>query len=239
MNRNEQHFYNDVKRGATALEKIANLLEGNLHLFNPGRDTDLFESDDSDSYDASSDHSESSLKDMIADIASPHDRANGLAEHIEKEFPLGYENLIKEASSSVDRLKEVNESLDSFFSIRPEGEDFVDGKDIEPKLLQGEITQLMLQFVAENPGCRYTDINRFNHVNIHGNETFDTYEQRGRFAHHCKNLRSPSTRRCKVKYYTGEGMLYNKKLAQPFAYRQWIEKDADTGGYYYRDNNNC
>ena len=104
----------------------------------------------------------------------------------------------------------------------------------------------MLQFVAENPGCRYTDINRFNHVNIHGNETFDTYEHRGRFAHHCKNLRSPSTRRCKVKYYKGEGMLYNKKLAQPFAYRQWIEKDADTGGYYYRDNshlnrdnNNC
>ena len=159
-----------------------------------------------------------------------HDNAESLNKNQEESYVRdgngGWKDLEDEARESVDRFKVINDSLDSFFSVKKKKH--VQSMPSTPRnyhnYLYGEITQLMLAYVRLNPGCRYTDINRFKQEFIMGS-TWDAVSCRGNFSHHCENLREPKVRRC--------DKILKEDLTDGVR-EQWIEK-VD-GLYYYREN---
>jgi len=218
MNRNEQKFYHDVNRIADSLESIAKSLQTpNM----PFPDGSFFNTSDSDSYNDSSEPTKSSLKDLIN-------------EQLEDANP--FDDLIKEQTKRVDRLQTINDSLDSFFSIRkPLYSKSMNltklqkkswRTDGSPRWSHGELTQYMLHFVKENPGCTYTDMNKFYLCFIGGLTSYDSVRDRGgSFPHHYKSLITSKTRRC------AQSVKDHFEINDVTS--QWIEKRS--GRYYYCD----
>ena len=216
MNRNEQKFYFDINRIADALESIAKKMNEEPKL--PFGDGSFFTTKNMGSYDDSGESTRSSLKDLI-------DEGDELDEQL-FDTPLSHE----------ERMQKINDSLDSFLSIRKplysrsmnlsklqKKSWRVDGS---PRWSYGEITQYMLCFVKENPGCTYTDMNKFYLCFIGGLENYDPVRDRGgSFPHHYQSLVSMKKRR------------FSKEVENHFELQnvmeQWIEKEDDGTYKYY------
>jgi len=218
MNRNEQKFYHDVNRIADSLESIAKSLQKpNL----PEMPDSFFKTDGQATYDASRNYSESTLKDLIEDG---------------EEETNPFDDIIDEVTERTGRLQKINESLDSFFSIRKplysrsmnltklQKKSWRD--DGSPRWSYGEMTQYMLHFVKENPGCTYTDMNKFYLCCIGGLTSYDSVRDRGgSFPHHYQSLVSMKKRRF------AEDVENHFELQNVM--EQWIEKEDDGTYKYY------
>ena len=249
MNRNEQKFYSDVTRATNALEEIAKQLSKITEI--PKDTSSILNEDELDSYDASSDYQESTLKDLIekSNMFNEDPELQGfknLAREIIEPEANPFDDIINEVKHRSTRLANISDSLDSFFSIRKNcttdstsastnyiknsTRNFPSTPRNCSNYLYGEITQLMLEFVRLNPGCSFTDINRFNQEFTHENK-FDKVSHRGHFSHHLVNLRVPKIRRCDA--------ILREDLTDGVK-EQWIEKrktvNGGSIGYYYREN---
>jgi len=222
MNRFEQEFYYNVEKGVKALEKIAKELQKlNEKPEMPLNEGGIFKNDNSESYDDSNVYGEQTLKDLIE---NKEEKANP------------FDDIINDVTERTGRLQKINESLDSFFSIRkPLYSRSMNLTKLQKKSWSddglanwshGEMTQYMLHFVKENPGCTYTDMNKFYLCFIGGLTTYDPVAHRGgSFPHHYQSLVSRKTRRCT------QSVKDHFELNDISS--QWIEKYD--GGYYYNE----
>ena len=199
MNRNEQKFYHDVNRIADSLESIAKSLQTPKMPFGDGS---FFNTSDSDSYDDSSESVRSTLKDLIDETSD----------------------------TTEERMQKINDSLDSFMNIRkPLYSRSMNLTKLHRRneLRRGEITQLLLMFVKENPNCTYTDMNKFYVCFINGQMMYDPVRDRGgSFSKHLASLTSMKTRRFSEDVREDLGL---GNVAE-----QWLEKEAD-GTYTYHE----
>ena len=211
MNRNEQKFYHDVNRIADSLESIAKSLQTPKMPFSDGS---FFNTSDSDSYNDSSEPTKSTLKDLIED-------------NLEDTNP--FDDIIDEVTERTDRLQKINDSLDSFFSIRkPLYSRSMNLTKLHRRgeLRRGEITQLILKFVKENPNCTYTDMNKFYVCFIGGKMMYDPVDDRGgSFSKHLTSLTSMKVRRF------SEDVREDLDLQNVM--EQWLEKEDDGTYKYY------
>ena len=175
MNRNEQKFYYDVNRIADALESIAKKMNEESKL--PFSDGSFFTSKDMGSYNVSDESTRSSLKDLIDEGDEPS----------------------KSTLNQEERIQKINDSLDSFMNIRkPLYSRSMNLTKLHRRgeLRRGEITQLILKFVKENPNCTYTDMNKFYVCFIGGSMMYDPVRDRGgSFSKHLASLTSMKVRR--------------------------------------------
>ena len=94
------------------------------------------------------------------------------------------------------------------------------------ELRRGEITQLILKFVKENPNCTYTDMNKFYVCFINGQMMYDPIRDRGgSFSKHLASLTSMKVRRF------DEDVREDLDLGNVM--EQWLEKEDDGTYKYY------
>ena len=207
MNRNEQKFYHDVNRIADSLESIAKSLQTPKMPFGDGS---FFNTSDSDSYNVSDESTRSSLKDLIDESNKPN------------ESTLNHE----------ERMQKINDSLDSFMNIRkPLYSRSMNLTKLHRRgeLRRGEITQLILKFVKENPNCTYTDMNKFYVCFIGGKMMYDPIDDRGgSFSKHLTSLTSMKRRRF------DEDVREDLELGNDVD-EQWLRKEDD-GTYTYHES---
>jgi len=217
MNRNEQKFYFDINRIADALESIAKKMNEEPKL--PFGDGSFFTTKNMGSYDDSGESTRSSLKDLI-------DEGDELDEQMQS-------NLVDTPLSHEERMQKINDSLDSFMNIRkPLYSRSMNLTKLHRRgeLRRGEITQLILKFVKENPNCTYTDMNKFYVCFIGGKMMYDPIEDRGgSFSKHLASLTSMKVRRF------SEDVREDLDLGNDVA-EQWLRKEDD-GTYTYHETN--
>ena len=210
MNRNEQKFYHDVNRIADALESIAKKMNEEPKL--PFSDGSFYSTKDMGSYNVSDESTRSTLKDLIDEGDEPDEQLF--------DTPLSHE----------ERMQKINDSLDSFMNIRkPLYSRSMNLTKLHRRneLRRGEITQLLLMFVKENPNCTYTDMNKFYVCFINGQMMYDPVRDRGgSFSKHLTSLTSMKTRRFSEDVREDLGL---GNVAE-----QWLEKEAD-GTYTYHE----
>ena len=210
MNRNEQKFYYDVNRIADALESIAKKMNEEPKL--PFSDGSFYSTKDMGSYNVSDESTRSSLKDLIDEGNEPD------------------EPLFDTSLNHEERMQKINDSLDSFMNIRkPLYSRSMSFTKLHRRgeLRRGEITQLILQFVKENPNCTYTDMNKFYICFINGQTSYDPIRDRGgSFSKHLASLTSMKVRRFSEDVREDLGL---GDVAE-----QWLEKEDD-GTYTYHE----
>ena len=209
MNRNEQKFYFDINRIADALESIAKKMNEEPKL--PFSDGSFFTSKDMGSYNVSDESTRSSLKDLIDEGDEPDEQLF--------DTPLNHE----------ERMQKINDSLDSFMNIRkPLYSRSMNLTKLHRRgeLRRGEITQLILKFVKENPNCTYTDMNKFYVCFIGKQMMYDPIRDRGgSFSKHLASLTSMKVRRF------DEDVREDLDLGNVM--EQWLEKEDDGTYKYY------
>ena len=210
MNRNEQKFYYDVNRIADALESIAKKMNEEPKL--PFSDGSFYSTKAMGSYNVSDESTRSSLKDLIDEGNEPD------------------EPLFDTSLNHEERMQKINDSLDSFMNIRkPLYSRSMSFTKLHRRgeLRRGEITQLILQFVKENPNCTYTDMNKFYICFINGQTSYDPIRDRGgSFSKHLASLTSMKVRRFSEDVREDLGL---GDVAE-----QWLEKEDD-GTYTYHE----